>query len=98
MCMTRFSHCIFALLGCSLIFLLAACGGTSANPTPASSPTTAVTPGKTPTPVPTVTTQPVPPVQTSCPPQGPVRAAVTPHLALGQHPDIAYLVPVYHLN
>src|SRR5258708_33714891 len=94
--MTRFSHCIFALLGCSLIFLLAACGGTSANPTPASSPTTAVTPGETTTPVPTVTTQPVPPVQTSCPPQGSERAAVTAPLALGKDPNIVYLVKEYN--
>ena len=96
--MTRFSHCIFALLGCSLIFLLAACGGTSANPTPASSPTTAVTPGETTTPVPAVTTQPVPPVQTSCPPQGSVRAAVTAPLALGKDPNIVYLVTEYNLS
>src|SRR5712692_9400082 len=96
--MTRFSHCIFALLGCSLIFLLAACGGTSANPTPTSSPTTAVTPGETTTPVPAVTTQPVPPVQTSCPPQGSVRAAVTAPLALGKDPNIVYLVTEYNLS
>ncbi len=94
--MTRFSRCIFALLGCSLIFLLAACGGTSANPTPASSPTTAVTPGKTATPVPTITTQPVPPAQTSCPPQGSVRTAVTAPLALGKDPNIVYLVTEYN--
>ncbi|HKF35271.1 MAG TPA: hypothetical protein VKB35_00095 [Ktedonobacteraceae bacterium] len=93
---TRFSGSIFALLGCSLIFLLAACGGTSANPTLTSSPTTAVTAGKTATAVPTITTQPVPPVQTSCPPQGSVRAAVTAPLALGKDPNIVYLVTEYN--
>src|SRR6266851_2832314 len=68
----RFSRCIFALLGCLLIFLLAACGETGVNPSPTGSPTSTVNPSKTPLPgstlTPTVITAPVPPTQTSCPP------------------------------
>src|SRR5260370_36371132 len=89
--MTRFSHCIFALLGCSLIFLLAACGGTSANPTPASSPTTAVTPGETTTPVPAVTTQAVPPGEPRCPPEGPVAGEAV--LPVVEGPDAGDVAP-----
>ena len=97
---TRFSRYIFALLGCSLIFLLAACGDTGVNPPPTSSPTPTVNPGMTPSPtlVPTVTTAPVPATQTSCPPQGTVRAAVTAPLALGKDANIVYLVTEYSAN
>ncbi len=97
---TRFSRCIFTLLGCSLIFLLAACGDTGVNPPPTSSPTPTVNPGMTPSPtlVPTVTTAPVPATQTSCPPQGTVRAAVTAPLALGKDANIVYLVTEYSAN
>src|ERR1700730_17933841 len=86
---TRFSRCIFALLGCCLIFLLAACGDTGGTAT--GSPT----PGKTVGTTPTVTTAPVPPTLTSCPPQGTVRVAVTAPLALGKDQNVVYLVTEY---
>ena len=99
---TRFSRYIFALLGCSLIFLLAACGDTGVNPPVTGSPTSTVTPSKTLTPgssptlTPTITTAPVPPTLTSCPPLGTVRVAVTAPLALGKHANIVYLVAEYN--
>jgi hypothetical protein len=93
---TRFSRCTFALLGCSLIFLLVACGATGVTPPTGSSSTSTVITGKTPLPTSTltqaVTTAPVPPTQTSCPPQGSVRAAATAPLALGKDANIIYLV------
>jgi hypothetical protein len=96
----RFSRCIFALLGCILIFLLAACGETGVNPPPGGSPTSTVNPSKTPLPgsSPTVTTAPVPPTQIGCPAAGTVRAAVTAPLALGKDANIVYLVTEYSAN
>ncbi len=99
---TRFSRCIFALLGCSLIFLLVACGETGVNPPSTGSPTSTVTPSKTPLPSssptlsPTTTTAPVPPTLISCPPAGTVRATVTAPLALGKDANIVYLVTEYN--
>jgi eukaryotic-like serine/threonine-protein kinase len=101
---SRFSRCIFALLSCLLIFLLAACGETGVNPPSTGSPTSTVNPSKTPlpgssptlTPTVTVITAPVPPTQTSCPPAGTVRAAVTAPLALGKDANIVYLVTEYN--
>ena len=98
---TRFSRCVFALLVCSLIFLLAACGETAVNSPSTGSPTSTTNPSQTPLPgssptlSPTVTTAPVPPTQTSCPPAGTVRAAVTAPLALGRDANIVYLVTEY---
>jgi eukaryotic-like serine/threonine-protein kinase len=96
----RFSRCIFALLGCFLIFLLAACGETGVNPPTGGSPTSTVNPTKTPLPgsSPTVTTAPVPPTQTGCPATGTVRVAVTAPLALGKDANIVYLVTEYSAN
>ncbi len=100
----RFSRCIFGLLGCSLIFLLAACGETGVNPPSTGSPTSTVNPSKTtlpsssPTLTPTIITAPVPPTQTSCPPAGTVRAAVTAPLALGKDANIVYLVTEYNAS
>lgn len=98
----RLSRCIFALLGCLLIFLLAACGETGVNPPSTGSPTSTVNPSKTPLPgstlTPTVITAPVPPTQTSCPSAGTVRAAVTAPLALGKDANIVYLVTEYNAS
>jgi eukaryotic-like serine/threonine-protein kinase len=96
----RFSRCIFALLGCLLIFLLAACGETGVNPPSTGSPTSTANPSKTPLPgsSPTITTAPVPPTQTSCPPAGTVRAAVIAPLALGKDANIVYLVTEYNAS
>jgi len=97
---TRFSRCIFTLLVCTLMFLLAACGETGVNPPSTGSPTSAVNPSKTPLPAssPTITTAPVPPTQSSCPPAGSVRAAVMAPLALGKDANIVYLVTEYSGN
>ncbi|HLX58508.1 MAG TPA: hypothetical protein VKR83_15940 [Ktedonobacteraceae bacterium] len=89
--MTQFSRRMFALPGCCLIFLLAACGSTGGTPTATNSPTAAVTPATTAT----ATTAPVPPTQTSCPPLNTVRTAVTAPLAPGTHPNVVYLATEY---
>ena len=83
------------ILGCCLIFLLAACGSggsTNGTPTPTngSTPTQAITP--------TATTVPVPPTQTSCPPAGTARAWVTANLALGKNQNIVYVVNEFPTN
>src|SRR6516225_8182898 len=78
------------ILGCCLIFLLAACGsGGSTNGTP--TPTSGNAPAQTITPT-TATTVPVPPTQTSCPPAGTARAWVTANLVLGKNQNIVYIV------
>ena len=87
------------ILGCCLVFLLAACGSggsTSSTPTPTggSTPTQA----KTPTPTIVPTTAPVPPTQTSCPPAGTARAWVTANLVLGKNQNIVYVVNEFPTN
>src|SRR5579862_4884867 len=90
MYMIRLSRCIFPIVCCCLMLLLASCGSSgTVNPTASQ---TAVT-GSTPMPPsPTVTTAPVPPTQTNCPAPGTARTAVTAPLALGPHASIVYLV------
>ena len=104
---TRLHRFLLSFLGCFLILLLVACGSGSppatGSGTPGSTTTGAsgtVAPGHTPgvTPptgggiTPVATTVPVPPTQTSCPAAGTARAAVTAPLALGNHPNIVYIV------
>ena len=97
----RYFRGIFALTGCLLIFLLAACGTTGVNPPSTGSPTPTTNPSKTTLPgssstlTPTVITAPVPPTQTDCPPAGSARAAITAPLALGKDANIVYLVTEY---
>ncbi len=73
---------------------LAACGaqptsGRQGTPTPGKT----ITPAGIGTPTPIVTTTvPLPTTQTTCPPAGTVRTAVMPPLALGNHPNIVYLM------
>ena len=93
---------LFCLLGCGLIFLLAACGSgnpPSASSTPTTKPTTVhggPTPGVTPTlsggNPPTGGTVSMPSTQTSCPlPLGTGRAAVMANLQLGSHQNVVYV-------
>ena len=101
----RFSRYIFILSGCSLIFLLAACGAAGANP-PASGPTSTApahstvtqAPGSGSTSTPVVTTAPVPPTQTGCPATNVVREAITAPLALGKDANVVYLVTEFSGN
>jgi hypothetical protein len=94
---TRYSRSIFALLVCTLVFLLAACGQTTVKPPATGSPTstgnpsTTPLPGTTPTVAPTVTTAPVPPTQTDCPAANTARSAVMRPLALGSHQNLVYI-------
>ena len=83
----RFSR---LLLGCFLIFLLAACGsgsptGVGQTPTPSGSGTSPVHGSPTPT-----TT--LPAAKTSCPAAGTARAAVMTRFTLGSHQNIVYIV------
>jgi hypothetical protein len=100
----RFSHYIFALLVCCLIFLLAACGTTGTNPPSGGGPTSTANPsqtqqsGSSPTATPTVVTAPVPPTQTGCPATNVVRVAVTAPLALGKDANVVYLVTEFGAN
>ena len=98
----RFSHYIFALLACFLVFLLAACGETGnpppGGPTSTTGPSTTPTTGSTTIPTLTVTTAPVPPAQTSCPATNVVRVAVTAPLALGKDANVVYLVTEFSAN
>lgn len=79
---TRTPRYLFSLMiGCCLIFLLAACGSQSSpSATGSKTPTSGtVTSGKTPT-------------QPSCPAAGTARAAVITPLALGNHPTLVYII------
>ena len=94
---TRFSRYMFLLPGCLLVFLLAACGSTTANPpgssptsTPVTNPTKTASPGSGSTST-TVTTAPVPPTQLICPATNVVRVAVTAPLALGKDANVVYV-------
>jgi hypothetical protein len=99
----RLYQILFSLLGCALLFLLAACGSSASTPGKGSTPTstsTTVTPTTTtsnttpttPSGTPPGVTVSMPPTQTSCPPAGVARAAVMARLALGSHPNIVYIV------
>lgn len=92
---------LFAIIGCSLVLFMTACGSsgtTTANGTPVvhitpTTPTTPATPtGKQTTPSPTSSTVAVPPTLTSCPAAGTARAGVFAHLALGNQANIVYIV------
>src|SRR5215469_12692939 len=79
-----------SLIGCCLIFLLAACGsgsptGVGQTPTPSGSGTSPAHGGPTPAPT-------LPATQTSCPAAGTARAAVMTPFMLGGHPNIVYIV------
>src|SRR5712692_8025715 len=75
----RYYRCLSrSLIGCCLIFLLAACG--SGSPTGV---------GQTPTPSGSGTP---PATQTSCPAVGTARAAVMTPFTLGSHQNIVYIV------
>ncbi len=98
MYLVRSRSFLSTILGCCLVFLLAACGSggskTSATPTTTGNTPTAgasATPGTTP-PANGGTTAPVPPTLTSCPATGTARAAIMPPLALGNHQNIVYIV------
>ena len=98
MYLVRSCSFLSTILGCCLVFLLAACGSggskTSATPTTTGNTPTAgasATPGTTP-PANGGTTAPVPPTLTSCPATGTARAAIMPPLALGNHQNIVYIV------
>ena len=102
----RLQRSLLAFVCSSLLLLGAACG-TSTPQTPVHTPSgsaianSSTTPRSTPTPsgkpeTPTSggapATVPMPPTQTDCPPQGIAgRAAVMRPLALGNHPNIAYI-------
>ncbi len=80
-----------SLIGCCLIFLLAACGSgspTREDPTPSAASTSPAHGSSTPT-------AKLPPTQTSCPAAGTARAAVMTPLALGSHQNIVYIVNEY---
>ncbi len=89
---------LMVFLICCLIVLLAACSpgdptGNGSTPTPSSGSPTSQPGGSIPTPTP-AQTQNVPPTQTSCPASGSGRAAVTAHLALGNHQNLVYVYNV----
>ena len=97
----RTFHLILSTMSLCLLLLLAACGSNAVNQggqTPSHGVTRGVTategggnpPVATPTTAPT--TAPVPPTLTSCPATGTARAAVFAPLALGNHPNIVYIV------
>ncbi len=99
---SRSYQILFSILGCALLFLLAACGSSGSTPGTGSAATstttivahntpTTTTSGATPT-TPSSSSLPMPPTQTSCPAAGTARAAVTATLALGAHPNIVYIV------
>ncbi|MEO8971905.1 MAG: hypothetical protein ABI406_09960 [Ktedonobacteraceae bacterium] len=89
---------MFAIIGCSLVLFMTACGssgtttasGTSVGHTTPTTPTTPA--GKQTTPSPTSSTVAVPPTLTSCPAAGTARAGVFAHLALGNQANIVYIV------
>ena len=98
MYLVRSRSFLSTILGCYLVFLLAACGSGGSNtsatpPTTGNTPTSnaSVTSGTT-QPGNGVTTAPVPPTLTSCPATGTARAAIMPPLALGNHQNIVYIV------
>src|SRR6266700_3933863 len=79
-----------SLIGCCLIFLLAACGSgspTREDPTPSAASTSPAHGSSTPTPK-------LPPTQTSCPAAGTARAAVMTPLTLGSHQKIVFSVSI----
>jgi hypothetical protein len=92
----RYSRFLFPLMGCCLIFLLAACGSvgnnTSTTPTTTGNTPAGSATGKPGTTPPSTGGSTVPPTQTSCPATGTARAAVMPPLALGNHQNIVYIV------
>lgn len=89
---------MFAIIGCSLVLFMTACGSsgtTTASGTPVvhTTPTTPTTPtGKHTTPSPSSSTIAVPPTSTSCPAAGTARAGIFAHLALGNQANIVYIV------
>src|SRR5712691_5521731 len=101
----RWQRYLLTFVGCSLLWLGAACGpGTQLSPVPtpgkSATVTASATPGNTSVPVKpgtpvsgSASTVPMPPTQTSCPqpPAAAGRAAVMRPLALGNHPTIAYI-------
>ncbi len=81
---------LLSLIGCCLIFLLAACG--SGSPPAVGQTPTAGGSGTPPAHGGTTSTPTLPPTQTSCPAAGTARAAVMTPLALGSHQNIVYIV------
>src|SRR5207249_4829623 len=86
----------FLLIGCCLLFLLAACGSGSATkggqtPTPGGSGRPPAHGSPTPTPT-------LPPTQTSCPAAGAARALVTAPLSLGHDQNLVYIVNEFQNN
>ncbi len=104
MYLVRSRSSLSTILGCYLVFLLAACGsgGSNANTTPttigSASTNNATATRETTQPGNGVTTAPVPPTQTNCPSTGTARAAILPTLALGNHQNIVYSVNEYQGN
>jgi eukaryotic-like serine/threonine-protein kinase len=90
---TRYYRCLSrSLIGCCLIFLLAACGsgsptGVGQTPTPSGAGTPPAQAHGSPTPTATL-----PATQTSCPAAGTARAAVMTPFKPGSHQNIVYIV------
>ncbi len=85
---------LFALMSCSLLLFMAACGSAGTK-TASGTPVVHTTPTKPvskQTPSPNGNTVPVPPTLTSCPAAGTARAAEMAHLALGNQANIVYIV------
>ncbi|HLJ36458.1 MAG TPA: hypothetical protein VKU38_22560, partial [Ktedonobacteraceae bacterium] len=74
---------LFAIIGCSLVLFMAACGSsgaTTASGTPVVHTTPTTPAGKQTTPSPGSSTVKVPPTMTTCPAAGTARVAVLAHL------------------
>ena len=87
---------LFAIIGCSLVLFMTACGSSGATTT-SGTPVVHTTPAGTHTPphgsgTPASSTVKVPPTMTTCPAAGTARVAVLAHLALGNQANIVYIV------
>ena len=88
-----YRHLSLSLIGCCLLFLLAACGsGSSTRGGQTLTSGDAGTPAAHGSPTPTPR---LPPTQTSCPVAGTARAAVMTPITLGSHQNIVYTVNEY---